>query len=342
MATNVYKVTDKPLQNYYEEIASRIKWDRGNPPDIAYVIGLARTGTSASLNVFRGSQVKDIDGATYPITIGFQILKAGLRHGMLDWRENPNWNFKIPKTPLFYMKHSIGPYTDEESRYNPLKVFEQMGFPLGKVFPIFLYRDPLDAFASWIDMWSSIIPRETLLENFITSSNTLREIREQTKTAGIPYATLLYESIRDNSPDETANALFDQINQRFFKKGGKRIEATEHTTKKWDELGRDGLFTDQPKVYEIPEIDERVHHDVKTKKSWEYKMKTPDMLTSMLFPEEVKRLEEAGVPQIYEEFRLDCEKTLGISIKESGSFKSIKEAFARKTTEGKVRPVNRK
>ena len=216
MSTSQYKLADRPLKQYYEEIASRIKWNRDNPPDIAYVIGLARTGTSASLNVFRGSRIDDIDGVTHPITIGYQIFKAGLRHGMLDWRENPNWNFELPVTPLFYMKHSIGPYSDEESRYNPLKVFEQMGFPLRKIFPIFLYRDPLDAFASWIDMWSSIIPRKTLLENFITSSNTLREIREQMKTAGIPYSTLLYESIRDNSPDETANALFNQINQRFF------------------------------------------------------------------------------------------------------------------------------
>lgn len=66
------------------------------------------------------------------------------------------------------------------------------------------------------------------------------------------------------------------------------------------------------------------------------------MLASVILPEEVKRLETAGIPQIYEEFRLDCEQTLGLPIKESSSFKNIKEAFGRKSVEGKIIPVSRK
>jgi hypothetical protein len=143
-----YELVDKPLSNYYKEIVSRTKWNRENEPSIVFAIGTAITGTTASLNVFRGSKVEDVEGRIHDIPVAYQHFKAELRHAMLGWKENPNWSFQIPDVLLFYMKDTIGPYTDKESRYKPLRVFGEMDYPMNKIFPVFFYRDPLDSFAS--------------------------------------------------------------------------------------------------------------------------------------------------------------------------------------------------
>ncbi|MEK7177927.1 MAG: hypothetical protein AAB705_03815 [Patescibacteria group bacterium] len=330
----IYEPVPKPLPDYYAEIASRTRWNKDNPPNIVFAIGTARTGTTASLNVFKGSKAQDSEGQTYDIPVAYQHFKAGLRHAMLGWKENPNWEFQIPNAPVYYMKDTVGPYTAKESEYNPLKVFEQMGYPMDKIFPVFFYRDPLDSFASWIDKWSSIVPRETLFDNFIIAANTLLEIKNEVEVKGIPHATFLYETIRDNTPNEAALSLFKKVNQTISVTDNKKIVPTENTTENWDRLDQEGWKPNQPAMYEIPRIDRSVHHDAKTKTSWEFKIKTAEKLATIILPSEVKRLEDAGIPQIYNEFKLGAQRTLGLPIDELRSFEAIKEVFTRQSFEG--------
>lgn len=328
-----YEPVNKSISDYYAEVASRTRWNKDNPPNIVFAIGTARTGTTASLNVFRGSKVEDVEGKLHDIPVAYQHFKAGLRHAMFGWVNNPNWEYKIPDVPVFYMKDTIGPYT-EDSIYNPLKVFEQMGYPINKIFPVFFYRDPLDSFASWIDKLSPIVPRNILLETFIVAANTLLEIKKEVETRGLPHATFLYETIRDNSPNDAALALFNTINQTIKVTDEKKLILTENTTENWDKLDQEGWHPDQPAMYEIPRIDERLHHDAKTKKSWEFKIKTPEKLTTIILPNELKRLENAGLPKIYNEFRLSAQRTLGLPIDELRSFEAVKEVFTRQGKEG--------
>lgn len=341
MSKYVYKPVNKSISDYYEEVASRTRWNKDNPPNIVFAIGTARTGTTASLNVFRGSKVEDAEGNLHGIPVAYQHFKAGLRHAMFDWVNNPDWEYKIPDVPVFYMKDTIGPYT-EDSVYNPLKVFEQIGYPINKIFPVFFYRDPLDSFASWIDKLSPIVPRNILLETFIVAANTLLEIKKEVEARGLPHATFLYETIRDNSPNDAALALFNKINKTIEVSDRKKLILTENTTENWDRLDQEGWHPNQPAIYEIPRIDRKLHHDAKTKKSWEFKVKTPEKLADMITPDEVKRLEEAGIPQIYDEFRMDAQKTLRLSIGESTSFRGIKEVFAKRSAEGQQRIQTRK
>ncbi len=333
MHTDKYEPVKKPLDDYYREIASRTEWNRDNPPNIVFAIGTARTGTTASLNVFRGSLVEDTEGVQHNIPVAYQHFKAGLRHAMLGWRENESWSFQIPNTPLFYMKDTIGPYTLKESEYNPLKVCEYMGYPTEKIFPVFFFRDPLDSFASWIDKWSEVVPRDELVSHFITAANTLLMIKKEVESNGLPHATFLYEAIRDNKPRNAAVALFQQINKSTKHT---KILPTENTTERWDQLDREGWHPNQPKIYELPRIDERVHHDVKTKKSWEFRRKTPELLAEIILPNELKQLEEAGLPQTYEEFRLDLISKLGIPINTLDSFGKVREIYARGSIEGRT------
>lgn len=341
MSKNKYEPVNKSISDYYGEVAQRTRWNKDNPPNIVFAIGTARTGTTASLNVFRGSKVEDAGGKQYEIPVAYQHFKAGLRHAMFGWINNPDWEYQIPDVPVFYMKDTIGPYT-EDSIYNPLKVFEQIDYPINKIFPVFFYRDPLDSFASWIDKLSSIVPRDILLESFITASNTLLKIKREVEVRGLPHTTFLYETIRDNTPIEAASALFDQINRTIQKTDGKKIVLTENTTENWDRLDQEGWHPNQPAIYEIPQIDKRLHHDAKTKKNWDFKIKTPEKLATVILPEELRRLEEAGIPQIYYEFRLSTQRTLGLPIDELRSFERVREVFARQDVEGVQRIQTRK
>ncbi|EKE13836.1 MAG: hypothetical protein ACD_12C00797G0004 [uncultured bacterium] len=336
-----YEPVNRSISDYYAEVALRTKWNKDNPPNIVFAIGTARTGTTASLNVFRGSKVEDAKGNQYEIPVAYQHFKAGLRHAMFDWVNNPDWEYKIPDVPLFYMKDTIGPYT-EDSVYNPLKVFEQIGYPINKIFPVFFYRDPLDSFASWIDKLSPIVPRNILLETFIVASNTLLEIKEEVEEKGLPHATFLYETIRDNSSNDTALALFNKINQTIEVSDKKKLVSTENTTENWGKLDQEGWHPDQPAIYEIPRIDKRLHHDAKTKTSWEFKIKTAEKLATIILPSELKRLEKAGLPQIYNEFRLSVQRTLVLPIDKLKSFERVKEVFTHQNVEGAQRIQTRK
>ncbi|MDO8515295.1 MAG: hypothetical protein Q7S14_02235 [bacterium] len=324
MNKNKYEQVDKSISDYYTEVASRTRWNKVNPPNIVFAIGTARTGTTASLNVFRGSKVEDAEGKQHEIPVAYQHFKAGLRHAMFDWIHNPDWEYKIPDVPVFYMKDTIGPYT-EDSVYNPLKVFEQIGYPINKIFPVFFYRDPLDSFASWIDKLSPIVPRNILLETFIVASNTLLEVKKEVEGKGLPHATFLYETIRDNSSRDAALALFNVINKTIEVSDKKKLILTVNTTENWDKLDQEGWHPNQPARYEIARIDKRLHHDAKTKKSWEFKIKTPEELAEMITPDEVKRLEEAGISKIYNEFRLSAQRTLCLPINELRSFESLND-----------------
>ena len=101
MIVNKYELANKSLDEYYAEIASRTRRHKENPPHIVFTIGTARSGTTASLNVFRGSIVEDETGFTHKIPVNYQVFNAGLRHAMLGWKENSDWNFQFPKTRPF-------------------------------------------------------------------------------------------------------------------------------------------------------------------------------------------------------------------------------------------------
>ncbi len=332
--SNKYEPTDNPLDQYYSEIASRTQWDKGNPTPIVFTVGTARVGSTASLNLFRGSTVIDSNDNVNAIPVAYQHFKAGLRHAMLNWNENSEWSFQIPKVPLFYMKDTIGPYTQKESEYNPLKVFEKMGYPKDKLFVNFLYRNPLDVFSSWVDKWGEIIPRDSLLTNFIIASNTLKDIHKDIESSGIPYASMVYESIRDNAPLAVADSLFMQINKAYEGSEGIRIAATENTTENWERLDREGWHPDQPRVYELPHVDSRVHQEARTKTSWSYRNKTTDELTKFLHPDEVIKIESEGIFDIYDYFRDDTQRTLGLSVEGSSSLKDIYEVYTMRNMEG--------
>ncbi len=136
---SIKKVTQKPKKanhfdpyeprvgpDFYSEVASRIIVP-DNCPYLIYGIGVARSGTTVSLNVMAASTVVDASGTKYPIQCGYQHFKAGYRHAMHGWpneTKTERWHFRIPEVSnykVFYTKDAIGPYTNTESIYSPFE-----------------------------------------------------------------------------------------------------------------------------------------------------------------------------------------------------------------------------
>ena len=151
------------------------------------------------------------------------------------------------------------------------------------------------------------------------------------KARGLAHTTLLYETIRDNSPKDSARVLFDQINQTIEKRSGIKILPTETTTENWDRLDEKWCNPNQPYIYELPQIDIRLHRDVRTKTNWEFQEQTSDQLAMIISSGELKRLEDSGLYQIYEEFRREAERNPGLQTKMLNSYKNVKEIFAKKS-----------
>lgn len=341
-----YRSNDKTLDIYYQEVAGRVKWDKNTPPTIILTLGLARTGTTASLNLSRGSLLQISEQKIQSIPVASGHLKGGVRHAMLDWKENKKWVYEIPNTPLFHMKENIGPYTENDSIYNPLKIFDFMNYPLHKVFVVVVLRDPIQCLASWIENWSTLVPKDTLISNFITSLQTLDGIYKTMKTKGVDHTVFLYETIRDNSPQVSAEALYSQINKFLRKQDtGMQILLSENTTKNWNSHGETNWKPDQPKIYMKPLIYDRAHSKDRISTEWGYKQRSQGELARILLEQDLKKIEEGKVPIIYEYFRLAGEQQLDLKIKESRSFQELKEGLVNKPLgiEGKtVKSVSRK
>src|SRR6266446_323610 len=82
----------------YREVAPRIILPK-NLPYLIAGIGIARSGTTASLNVMTSSIVEASNGNKYPIPASYQHFKAGYRQAMHGW-PNQEWKFEIPDASI--------------------------------------------------------------------------------------------------------------------------------------------------------------------------------------------------------------------------------------------------
>ncbi len=304
----------------YSEVAPRIVMPT-NLPYLIYGIGIARSGTTVSLNVMTSSTTQDTEGNQHPILGSYQHFKAGYRHAMHGWpndTDDKKWTFGIPDatvSPTFYVKDPLGPYTHTESIYNPLELLKMKDYPKDKLFLLFFFRDPKEILASWKRNWGGVRDPDVLRENLITSCHTLRTIREQAEDEGYANDTYLYESIRDHAPEVVVGGLFDRINEHMTPNTGMRITMTDHTIGGWDPEEKKRIWhPDEPAIYERKEI-ASLHDAAKTSQRLTYKKYSDDDLRKVLSLQDIQGLDRGRVYEDYEYFRKRYVDSSGLAVR---------------------------
>lgn len=303
----------------YAEVAPRIILPE-KLPYLIYGIGIARSGTTVSLNVMTSSVARDELGNEHKIHAGYQHFKAGYRHAMHGWPNDTDknkWTFEIPDasvSPVFYIKDPLGPYTKTESEYNPLRLLEMKGYPKNKLFLLFFFRDPEEILASWKRNWEVVRDGDLLRENLITACHTLRSIHQQAGKEGYANKVYLYESLRDHPPETVVGNLFDRINADMFPNEGLKICMTDHTVGDWDAEEKQRIWhPDEPAIYEREEIS-GLHSDAKTKQRLTYKKYPVGELDRLLTPLDHTILESEGTAKDYEYFRRHYVESSGLQV----------------------------
>jgi hypothetical protein len=289
--------------NFYKEVCDRIIFPE-NPPYLIYGIGIARSGTTVSLNILASSYVEDTDGKKSYLNASYQPFKSAYRQAMHNWPDK-NWKFRIPEfneSPAYYIKDPLGPYTYAESTYNPLEILKMKNYPKDRVFLIFFFRDPIEVFSSWKRNWGIVRNNELLRKNFVTSCNTLKKIRKQALMESYATDVFIYEDLRDTSADQVIQNLFSNINTHMYVSTGLKINMTEHTTKDWDSNVKMRItYPKEPSIYNRSEISS-LHSDANSKQKVEYKKYKNTEINQILTKQDISEIKSSNVYEIYKYF----------------------------------------
>lgn len=315
MKYDEYQPRGGSAECYYDEVAQRTHFTQP-PPFFIEAIGLARTGSTASLNIMASSNVITENGATVPIKAAYQHFKAGYRQAMHGW-PNGDWKFQFPErdqVPVFYGKDPLGPYTDMESRFDPLEILGRIQYPIDNTFLTFLLREPSEVLISWKRNWAIVRDPTILRDNLITSFHSVQEIYDKAIKAGYGTSVRVYEDLRDNLPEHVVGNLFDRINEKLTPTTHQKLVMTEKTVSGWDTTVIGSIWhPNEPAIYNREEI-KGLHRDAKGgKNGLSYKSYTNEERCKYLTQEDMIELDKNGVYGVYNYFA-DIERAQGLKI----------------------------
>jgi hypothetical protein len=279
---NSYQLQDVSLG----EVAAQV----GVPVDAAREVILSvspcRNGTTVLLRVFGAAGVPAY----------YQPLKNVLRWQMQG--EVRPWS--LPAGGRVYLKETLGPYTLLEAGFNPLAALLEAGLPRERLRVFVAGRAPLNAWASWFGWWGQV----TTTGIFQQAYETVEAIRRQALALGIPTAVFLYEAIRDNGCELAVERLFNWAG----------IPYAVNAVRGWLALppfGSEGsniFLPDEPPVFDVPGL----HDKVETANALGYFARSRDRLA--LREADVAQLRAGGVARIYEAWRQECQRGLGLYV----------------------------
>lgn len=273
-----------------------------NCPDIILAIAPCRSGTTAQLRVFAENGIPSL----------YQPIKATLRRQM-DGEEGL---FRIPDVGHVFIKETLGPYTEAESTIDPLAVLLEAGVPQEKIILITMMRDPIDAACSWIERFSFGAERSVLMENLVKAYQTVDRISERAKSIGVETHAFVYESLRDNDPDDVTARLFRRLHLPF----------SSTSLENWTALPAMGSeesgisFPDEPEKYNYVE-GHFLYDKVESSTSLAYHPKSGEELRRHIAKNDILGFKVRGIVEIYDKVRRLCSAELGIQILESVVFR---------------------
>ncbi|MGD8590779.1 MAG: hypothetical protein PVG22_18300 [Chromatiales bacterium] len=219
-----------------------------DPQQVAPVllaVSPCRSGSTVLLRVFGYSGVES----------HFQQLKNVLRWQM----QGVDFTWSVPNgADLVFLKETLGPFTAEESRFNPLQALLDAGYPADRLRLLVIGREPIQTWASWCAYWSE----EASIVNYITAYHTTDLVARQAQGLGMDTSYLVHESLRDHAVETVVRHLLGQLG----------IPYTPRAIGGWKELpgfgapGSNIVLPHEPPAFVTP----KVHDQAKQASGLEY------------------------------------------------------------------------
>ncbi|MGN4072964.1 hypothetical protein ACS0X5_04365 [Burkholderia gladioli] len=250
-ADGVFQRASSTLEKLTCSVAAELSYllDRHTKqvPNLLFLWGPCRVGSTALLNVFAESGLKAI---YQPIK---SLLRRTLDRGFEsdDNEAGPGFSLDAPWTVI---KETSGPYTAAECLFNPLDALLRSGFPSSNVQLVLLYREPADMLASWIRKWSSRVSISDLHAHFLLARLNEQRVRRTAEQAAIP--VYRFTSTPGGGAVSAVRSLFEAI--------GLADRFNSANLGGWD--GSDPLrgsfssvvFPPEPKAFELPNLHDPV------------------------------------------------------------------------------------
>lgn len=221
---------------------------------------------------------------------------------LLRWRtlgKKHCWQPRDDALKLIYIKETLGPFTEAEARFDPLSLLLDAGISAERVTLLVLGRLPLESWASWRMWWSE----RTNIELFIDSYRQTEAIRQQAQQLGVATTTLVYEAFRDHA----AGMVMQRLCQRLG------IDYDSAAVDGWQQLPRLGEKGSNVIIPQIPEEFQTryIRQRVEQGAGLSYCSRATE--AANLSAAEVARIEQAGLPAIYDGWHRVCALDLGLT-----------------------------
>lgn len=221
---------------------------------------------------------------------------------LLRWRtmgKKHCWQPQDSALKLIYIKETLGPFTEAEARFDPLSLLMDAGISAEKVTLLVLGRLPLETWASWQIWW----PERTNIELFIDSYHQTEAIRKQAQRLGVATTTLVYEAFRDHAAS--------MVMQRLCLRLG--IDYDSVAVDDWQQLPRLGEKGSNVIIPQIAEEFQTRHIRQRVEQGAGLSYCSRATEAANLSAAEIVRIEQAGLPAIYDGWHRMCALDLGLT-----------------------------
>lgn len=209
-------------------------------PSIILSVSPCRSGSTVMLRIMGAMGVQSY----------FQPLKNLLRWQI--YGQPQQWSIPCGKNEIVYLKETLGPYSIEESTFNPLSFLIDSGVPPQKIH-LWLYgRHPLACYTSWQKWWHG----RTTINRFIESYYTCDQIYHQAQAAGISTSCLTYEAFKQYPPDMVVKKIANRFNLTYTPTAIKNWD----TCPKFGHAGSNVFLPIEPEAFISPKIHDSIHN----------------------------------------------------------------------------------
>ena len=280
------------VPNDIKELASCVSLDDlADKSHIILSISPCRSGSTAIMRAF----------GAMGIDSHLQPLKNLLRWHSLEVKHH--WQPYGGTTKPIYIKETLGPFSQAEVQFNPLELLLATGISAERLSLLVMGRLPLETWASWQHWWSERTNAELLIKAYQQTE----KIRQQAQLLGVETTTMIYDAFRDYPVDMLIQRLCHRLGINYYSK------AVEN----WHQLPRFGEKQSNIFIPQMPEVfaTQNIRHRVEEAAGLIYYSRANEV--GQLNKTDITRIEQAGVPEIYNHWRKLCEMELGLAITSS-------------------------